>query len=302
MKAEAVLLLAYGGPRRPEEIRPFLRHVTRGRPVPPERLEEVARHYEAVGGRAPLPEITFRQAAALRAVLGGVGVYVGMRLWEPFVEETLARMALDGIRRAACVILAPHACDASRERYFEALSAARAVVGPRAPAVAHVESWHAHPLFVETWADTVAAALRTMPASPGEDTTILYTAHSIPLSSAERSPYVAEVRQTAQAVSARLEHPRWRLAWQSRSGDPRDPWLEPDVGDALRRLAAEGTRRVALAPIGFVCDHVEVLYDLDHEARSLGERLGLAVARAATPNDHPLFVRMLADVLRPLLS
>lgn len=302
MTADAVLLLAYGGPRRPEEIRPFLRHVTRGRPIPPERLEEVARHYEAVGGRSPLPELTLRQAAALRTALGAVPVYVGMRLWKPFVEETLARMALDGIRRAACVIMAPHACEASRERYFEALEAARGVVGPRAPVIAHVESWHLHPLFVETWAEAVAAALRAMPSAPAGDTTVLYTAHSIPLASAETSPYVAEVRATAQAVSTRLEPHRWRLAWQSRSGNPRDPWLEPDVGDALRQLAAEGTRRVVLAPIGFVCDHVEVLYDLDHEARSAGGRLGLAVGRAATPNDHPSFVRMLAEVLRPHLA
>jgi len=302
MTADAVLLLAYGGPRHPGEIRPFLREVTRGRPIPPERLEAVARHYELVGGRSPLNEITFRQATAVRAALGGVPVYVGMRLWKPSVAETLAQMALDGVRRALAIILAPHACDASRDRYLEAIDAARATVGPRAPAIAHVRSWHVHPLFVDTWVAAIATALATFDTDSRTEATIVYTAHSIPRASAEQSSYVQEVEATARAVSARLGLEGWHLAWQSRSGNPRDPWLEPDVAEVLQSLAAQRTRRVVLAPIGFVCDHVEVLYDLDYEARRHGEGLGLVLARASTPNDHPLFVQMLAELAREHLA
>ncbi len=302
MAADAVLLVAYGGPRRPDEIRPFLQHVTRGRRVPPERLEEVAHHYERLGGRSPLNELTFRQAEGLRRALGRTPVYVGMRAWEPFVAGTLAQMALDGVRRAVCIILAPHACDASRERYLEAIDEGRAGVGPRAPAIDYVRSWHAHPLFVETWADTVAAALEAIETSRRREAPLLFTAHSIPLPSAEASAYVQEVHTSARAVSERLGHTRWQVAWQSRSGNPRDPWLEPDVNLALRALAASGTREVVLAPIGFVCDHVEVLYDLDVEAQQTAGGLGLTLARASTPNDHPLFVRMLAEVARQHLG
>ncbi len=291
---DAVLLLAFGGPTRPEEIRPFLDNVTRGRRIPPERLAEVAQHYELIGGRSPLNELTFRQAEELRRALGHTPVYVGMRNWEPSIAGTLGQMALDGVRRAAGVILAPHANESSRERYVAAVDEGRAALGPRAPVVDYVRSWHAHPLFVDAVAERVRAARDTVPGGAR----IVFTAHSIPLAAAERSPYVVELEATARAVAERLERPSWELAYQSRSGNPRDPWLEPDVNATLRRLAAEGARAVVVAPIGFVCDHVEVLYDLDVVARAPAARLGLAFARAGTVGDHPLFVRMLAEVVR----
>ena len=296
--ADAVLLIAFGGPTRPQEIRPFLENVTRGRRIPPERLDEVARHYEAIGGRSPLNELTFRQAEALRRLLGTIPVYVGMRNWEPYIADTLAQMALAGVRRAVGLILAPHAAESSRERYTEAVDAGRAALGPRAPAVEYVGSWHVHPLFVETVADRVTAALEALPAALRADAALVFTAHSIPVSAAEGSPYVAQIEASARAVAGRLGRASWEVAYQSRSGSPRDPWLEPDVNVTLARLAAAGTRAVVVAPIGFVCDHVEVLYDLDVEARATADRHGVALARAATANDHPLFVRMLADVVR----
>jgi len=296
--SDAVLLIAFGGPTRPEEIRPFLENVTRGRRIPPERLDEVVQHYELIGGRSPLNELTFRQAEALRRVVGNMPVYVGMRNWEPYIADTLARMALDGVRRATGVILAPHATESSRERYVEAVDAGRTALGPRAPAIEYVASWHVHPLFVDAMAERVTAALDTLPEALRADARLVFTAHSVPLAAAERSPYVAEIAASSQAIAGRLGRPGWEVAFQSRSGSPRDPWLEPDVNATLERLATGGARAVVVAPVGFVCDHVEVLYDLDVAARATAGRCRLAFARAVTVNDHPLFVRMLADVIR----
>ncbi len=280
---DAVLLIAFGGPTRPDEIRPFLQNVTRGRRIPPDRLESVAHHYELLGGKSPMNELTFRQADGLRRELGTTPVYVGMRNWEPYIAEAIQQMTADGVRDVVAVILSPHASEASRERYMASVDEA---LGPGSPAIRYVPSWHTHPLFIETWHENVAKA---------GDGALVFTAHSIPVAAAEASPYVREIEATAALVAG--DRP-WRLAWQSRSGSPRDPWLEPDINDVLRELAAAGTRDVVVAPIGFVCDHVEVLYDLDVEARATADQLGLRLARAATCNDHPLFVRMLADVVR----
>jgi ferrochelatase len=299
MAADAVLLVAFGGPTRPDEIRPFLANVTRGRAIPPERLEEVVHHYERIGGRSPLNDLTMKQAERLERTLEATGtplpVYVGMRNWAPYVADTLARMAGDGRGRAVGVILAPHASEASRERYVADVEAGRAALGARAPAIAWVAPWFDDPLFVTAVADAVTASLVTLPAARRRDAALVCTAHSIPTAAASRSPYVSEVTATARLVAERLGRARWQVAWQSRSGNPREPWLEPDLGDALRALAADGVRDVVVAPVGFVCDHVEVLYDLDVEAAATAAALGLGFARASTVNDHPLFVRLLAE-------
>jgi ferrochelatase len=299
--ADAVLLLAFGGPTRPEEVRPFLANVTRGRNVPAERLEEVARHYAAIGARSPLNDITFRQARKLEAALAASGfalpVHVGMRNWEPYLADTLARMAAGGVGQAVGVILAPHASEASRERYLDEVEAARAALGPRAPALRWVPAWHTHPLFVTAVADATVAALVTIPASRRAGAAVVFTAHSIPVAMAARAPYVAELTASANAVAERLARTGWRIAYQSRSGSPAERWLEPDVEEALRAVADEGARDAVIVPIGFVSDHVEVLYDLDVEARAAATALGLGFARASTVNDHPLFIRMLAELV-----
>jgi len=301
MAADAVLLIAFGGPTRAEEVRPFLANVLRGRPIPPERVEEVVRHYEAIGGRSPLRDLTFRQARQLEAMLAAGGpplpVYVGMRNWEPYLADTLARMAADGRRRAVAVILSPHASEASRERYMEEVAAASAALGPRAPEVRYAGAWHTHPLFVTAVADAATAALVTLPAARRAAAALVFTAHSVPVAMAARSPYVAEVTASARAVAEQLGRTRWQVAYQSRSGSRRESWLEPDVNEALRALAPEGRRDVVVVPVGFVCDHVEVLYDLDVEARATARAAGLGFARASTVNDHPLFIRMLAEVV-----
>jgi ferrochelatase len=302
MATAAVLLVAFGGPERPEDVRPFLAEVLRGRRVSPARIDEVAHHYEVIGGRSPLNELTLRQAAALGALLrsrgDGRAVYVGMRNWTPWIADTLAKMADAGVREAVTVLLSPHATEASRERYLESLEEGRARLGARAPALRLAGPWFEHPGFVGAAAARTADTLATLPAERRGDATLVFTAHSVPTPMAAASPYVAEVTASARAVAASLGQRRWQLAWQSRSGRPGDPWLEPDVNDALRALASIGATDAVVVPIGFVCDHVEVLYDLDVEARSTAAALGLGFARAATVSDHPDFIAALADVVR----
>ena len=302
MAGDAILLVAFGGPERAEDVRPFLAEVLRGRRVSPERIEEVVHHYELLGGRSPLNELTFRQAKALGDALRARGddrtVWVGMRNWKPWIADTLAAMADAGVRDAVTVLLSPHATEASRARYLESLEAGRARLADRAPALRFVRAWFMHPWFVGAVAARAADALATLPTARRADAALVFTAHSVPTPMAAASPYVAEITASARAVAERLGHRRWQVAWQSRSGRPEDPWLEPDVNDALRALAADGARDAVVVPIGFVCDHVEVLYDLDVEARATAAGLGLGFARAGTVSDHPEFIAALADVIR----
>ncbi len=297
MRADAVLLIAFGGPTRPEEIRPFLDNVTRGRPIPPERLETVVRHYERIGGRSPLNPLTFAQADALRRALPSMPVYVGMRNWTPYVRETIAEMTLAGVRRAVGIIMAPHETESSRERYVTSVAEACAAAGPRAPEIVYPATWHAHPRFVEALTDLLGQAIARVPGARRANARIVFTAHSVPVASAVESPYERELMATARAVATAAGVAQWQLAYQSRSGNPREPWLDPDVNDVIRAAAAAGVRDVVVEPIGFVCDHVEVLYDLDVEARATAEALGLGFVRARAVNDHPAFIAALADVV-----
>jgi ferrochelatase len=298
----AVLLIAYGGPERREDIRPYLANVLRGRHVPPERIEEVARHYEYFDGRSPLTRLTMRQAAALQAELRAPGpalpVYVGMRNWTPYLHEALARMRDAGVRRAFGIIMAPHQSHASWEQYQENVADARSRVGAGAPEVDYLGPWFDRPGFIEAQAERASAALAEVAASRRSAVPLVFSAHSIPTAMAEQSPYVTQVATSARLVARRLGHPRWSVAYQSRSGDPREPWLEPDIREVIASLAAAGERDVVIVPIGFVCDHIEVLYDLDTEARGQAERAGIRMHRAATVMDHPAFIRMLGDLVR----
>ena len=301
---DAVLLIAFGGPERMEDVRPFLDNVLRGRPIPADRYEAVVHHYELIGGGSPLNALTFQQADALRAVLATAGpklpVYVGMRCWTPYLADTLARMRADGVRDALGIVLAAHRSEASWQRYTVAVDAARATLGQEAPTVEYVAPWFDHPLFIEAVASRVEDALATFSgASPRkEGIGLLFTAHSIPLAMADDSPYVQQLETSCRLVAERLGNADWTLAYQSRSGSPRDPWLEPDVNQVIRALAGRGVRRLVLVPIGFVCDHVEVLYDLDIEAAATARSAGVETARAGTVKDHPAFIRMLAEVVR----
>ena len=303
---DAVLLLAFGGPTRPEEIRPFLDNVLRGKPVPKERYEEVVRHYEAVGGASPITRLTFRQAEGLKRLLeqGGpaLPVYVGMRHWNPTIAETLASMARDGRRRAATVVLAPHPSRASWEAYREAVDAAARPLGAEAPAIDYASPWFEHPLFIEAIASRVREAFERIPSDRRAGAALIYTAHSIPVAMSEASGYAAGLARTAALAGQALGIASWSVAYQSRSGSPREPWLEPDIADALREAHGAGARDAVVAPIGFVSDHVEVLYDLDIAARAAAAEAGLGFFRAGTVGDHPSFLGMLAALVRDLIA
>ena len=297
---QAVILVAFGGPTSPEEIRPFLARVLRGHPVPPQRIEEVVRHYEAVGGRSPLNEITFRQAQALEEALREralrLPVYVGMRHASPFLRETLDRMTADGVRKALGFILSPHQTEASWERYQQSVTEAQTELG-YAPDVDYCPGWHNHPLLIQAWAERIEAALQKVSEGDRQATPLIFTAHSVPTEMASRSPYVTQVEETSRFVAERLGHRRWSIAYQSRSGRPSEPWLEPDIAVIIRRCAGDGVKEIVVAPIGFVSDHVEVLYDLDIEAKKIAEELGMRFLRAGSLNDHTTFIRMMAEVV-----
>ena len=302
---DAVLLIAFGGPTAPDEIRPFLQNVTRGRPIPPARLEEVAHHYEKMGGRSPLNELTFRQAEALRARLADDGValpvYVGMRNWHPYLADTLRQMRDAGVARAFGIILSAHDSEAGWQRYLQDVLAAQAAIrdaGETCPEIVFAPNWHDSEGYVAASAARIAAAFESIPSAERATTTLVFTAHSIPSEMASTSRYVEQFTHSAALIAERLGHARWQLAYQSRSGRPQDPWLEPDINLVVEQLAAAGERRIVVAPIGFVCDHVEVLYDLDDEAQATAARCGITMTRAGTVSDHHDFIAMLAGLVK----
>jgi protoporphyrin/coproporphyrin ferrochelatase len=301
---DAVLVVSFGGPQGLEDIRPFLANVLRGRRVSPQRVEEVAHHYELFGGVSPITEITQRQARGLQERLAAAGhplpVYVGMRNWHPFLADTLRQMHDDGVRRVIGFIAAAQHSYSSCQQYRENVAAARAALqsgGIGDIDVTYVGSWFDHPLFVAANAAHVRAAVERLPASRRADARLVCTAHSIPMPMAERSRYREQLAESARLVAQEAGIGDWTLVYQSRSGRPEDPWLEPDVCEYLRRERERGLRAAVLCPIGFVCDHIEVLYDLDREAADLCRRIELPMARAESVNDDPLFLDMMADVV-----
>ena len=302
---DGVLLLAYGAPEKMEEVRPFLDNILRGVPVPKERYEAVVHHYELIGGKSPLNELTARQADGLRDLLRTEGpalpVYVGMRFAKPYIFTALREIIQNGGRRTIAIVLAPYRSEPSWEKYREAVDEVLEAAGPEAaPRVEWVEPWFDHPLFAEAQADQIRTALETIAPTPErrDAAKLVFTAHSIPTAVAARSPYVGQIETACRNVSARLGNRPWEIAWQSRSGNPRTPWLEPDVNARLGELKHEGVRDVVLCPIGFISDHVEVMYDLDYEAARTCRDLGLGLVRAGTVNDHPTFLRALAEMVR----
>ena len=299
---DAVLVIAFGGPESMSEVRPFLARVLAGRPVPPERLEEVVHHYELIGGRSPLNEITRRQAQALQAALASGGsalpVAIGMRNSTPFIVDTLRELSARGCRRVLGVIMAAHESEASHGRYREAVLTAQRELGADAPEVQYSADFHDHPGFIAASVEHTRAAVLQLPGAVRAAARLVFTAHSIPTAIAERSPYVQQISRSAALVAAEVGAGDPLIAYQSRSGSPRDPWLEPDVNSLIRAQAAQGVHGLVLCPIGFVCDHVEVLYDLDVEAAQTARTAGVALARAQSVNDHPAFIAALAERVR----
>lgn len=299
---DAVLIISFGGPQGPDDIRPFLGNVLRGRRVSPERVEEVVHHYELFGGVSPITRITRQQADGLAARLASAGhtlpVYVGMRNWHPFLADTFREMRAAGIRRVIGFIAAAQHSYSSCGQYRENVAAARAeLAGSDDIDVTYVGSWFDHPLFVAANAAHVREALQGLPDAVRSSARLVCTAHSIPLPMAERSLYRQQLEQTARLVARDAGVADWALVFQSRSGRPQDPWLEPDICDYLRGEQQQGLKAAVVAPIGFVCDHIEVLYDLDTEAAQVCREIGLPMARAEAVNDDPLFLDMMTDVV-----
>lgn len=301
MRIDHVLMIGFGGPTKPEEIQPFLEEVTRGLPIPPARVQEVARHYEAVGGRSPYQEYTLRLFTKLRERLQArevpLPVFLGMRNWHPFLRETMGEIKRAGLTHGLGVILAPHRSQSSFEKYVQNVEDAKTHASAAQIRYDYLRPWHQHPLFIEAQADQVRTVLSRRPAEAQERAHLLFSAHSIPVDMAQRCAYVEEIRASSAAVAKALGRAHWSLGYQSRSGSPKQPWLEPDVESVLRRLQEEGVRDVVVVPIGFLCDNVEVLFDLDIEAKAEADRLGVRYARASTVMDHPAFVEMLAALI-----
>jgi protoporphyrin/coproporphyrin ferrochelatase len=292
---DALVLVSFGGPERPEDVLPFLRNVTRGRGVPDERLAEVATHYLDRGGRSPINDQNRALLGAVRADfdrhgLADVALYWGNRNWDPLLTDTVATMARDGVRRALGFVTSAFSSYSGCRQYQDDLAAARRSVGGTAPPIDKIRPYFDHPGFVRPVVELTAAALADRP-----DAHLVFTAHSIPAAAAATCDYEAQLREIAALVGAELERP-WSLAFQSRSGPPQVPWLEPDVNDELAAQSRAGTPAVLIVPLGFVSDHMEVVHDLDTEARATADRLGLTMTRVPTVGTHPRFVTMVREL------
>ncbi len=298
---DALLLVSFGGPEGMDEVMPFLENVLRGRNVPPERMRAVAQHYELFDGISPINEQNRKLIAALKDELEANGprlpVYWGNRNWHPMLADTLRLMRGDGVRRALAFFTSAYSSYSSCRQYLENIEQARELVGPDAPHVEKLRAYYNHPGFVEPNTENLRAALHQIPEERRAHAQVAFTAHSIPLVMANACDYEAQLMETCRLVAAGAGHEKWRLVFQSRSGPPTQAWLEPDICDYLTELKAAGTTDVVIAPVGFVSDHMEVLYDLDTEARKLCEQLGLNMIRASTVGTHPSFVSMIRELM-----
>jgi protoporphyrin/coproporphyrin ferrochelatase len=302
---DALILVSFGGPEGMDDVMPFLENVLRGRSVPAARVREVAAHYEHFGGRSPINDQCRALLSAVRAELDRAGlrlpVYWGNRNWHPYLVDTLRQMAADGVARALAFVTSAFGSYSGCRQYREDIERARAALGAKAPQVDKLRAFFNHPGYVEPLVEGVVAAFERVPAARRGDAPLVFTAHSIPRAMAAGSPYETQLRETAGLVAASAGRPQWSLVYQSRSGPPGQPWLEPDVVDHLRVLAAAGVVDAVVSPIGFVSDHMEVVYDLDLDARSRARELGLNMVRAATAGAHPRFARMVRELVEERL-
>jgi protoporphyrin/coproporphyrin ferrochelatase len=308
---DALLVVSFGGPERSEDVLPFLENVTRGRGIPRDRLEQVAEHYHALGGRSPINDQNREFIAAVeedfRSTGIGLPVYWGNRNWDPFLADTLARMRADGIRRAACLVTSAYSSYSGCRQYRENLADAVAAVGEGAPRLDRLRHYFNHPGFVEPLVDATLSSLADLGDGARRDAHVLFVTHSIPeamndSAGPDGGAYVLQHRAVAEEIGERIRQETGHrypteLVYCSRSGPPHVPWLEPDVNDRIEELAADGVGGVVLVPIGFVSDHMEVIYDLDTEARATAEKAGIEMVRAATAGVDPRFVAMVRDLL-----
>jgi ferrochelatase len=305
---DAILLVGFGGPEHRDDVLPFLENVTRGRNVPHERLLEVAGHYDHFGGVSPINSQLRELMAALRLELDrhaiSLPIYWGNRNWHPMLADTLAEMASHGMKRALAVVHAAYSSYSSCRQYREDIARAQSLVGPSAPEVDKIRVFYNHPDFIAANGERVRDGLDQFSLDGAQDVRLAFTAHSIPISMARNCKYEHQLTEACRLIAEDVGIPseRWALVYQSRSGRPSDPWLEPDILDHLKDLRRRGVDRALIHPIGFLSDHMEVLYDLDLEARLLCEELGLSMVRAQTVGTHPRFVGMLRELIAERLG
>ena len=300
---DALLLISYGGPEKPDDVMPFLENVVRGKNVPRERLMEVARHYEFFGGVSP---INAEVRALLTALIGELNahgpalpVYWGNRNWHPMLADALRQMADDGVCRALALVTSAFSSYPGCRQYLEEIELVRQEIGENAPQVDKIRVFYNHPGFIEPMAERVLAALDEVPARRRSSARIMYTAHSIPKTMAGKCDYAEQLGEACRLVSQRVERSDWELVYQGRSGPPSQPWLGPDVGQRIREIGQSGEATdVVIVPIGFVCEHMEIVYDLDIELAALCESLAVNMVRCAVVGTHPRFVRMIRELIR----
>ncbi|MFB8002826.1 ferrochelatase [Nocardia sp. NPDC056000] len=311
-EVDALLLLSFGGPERPEDVMPFLENVTRGRGVPPERLAEVAEHYLHFGGVSPINALNLDIIKAVEAEFASRGidvpVYFGNRNWHPMVEDTVEGMRVDGIRSALVFPTSAWGGYSGCLQYHEDIARARADV-LNAPELVKLRQYFDHPLFIESVADGIRAAVESLPAERRAEARLVFTAHSIPVSAdiasgppGEQGLYSRQIAEAARLAATATGFGEYDVVWQSRSGPPQVPWLEPDIVDHLDALAAQEVRAVVVCPIGFVSDHLEVIWDLDNEAKQRAAELDMAFARAGTAGADARFARMVVDLVEERLT
>ena len=301
MGYDALLVVSFGGPEGMDHVMPFLENVLRGRNVPRERMLSVAHHYEMFGGVSPINQQNRNLIAALKEELETHGpnlpIYWGNRNWHPLLPDTLRQMAADGVQNALAFVTSAYSSYSSCRQYRENIANAQAAVGPGAPRVDKLRAFYNHPLFIEANVDHIRAAWSKLDEDARAEAQLVFTAHSIPEAMAANCEYAAQLQEAGSLIGAALGSDRWRVVYQSRSGSPAQPWLGPDINDYLRELHSKSTSHVVLAPIGFVSDHMEIVYDLDFEAQNLARELGMQMVRAATAGTHPVFVKMIRELI-----
>lgn len=294
---DAILIVSFGGPEKPEDVLPFLENVTRGRNIPRERLLEVAGHYYAFSGKSPINEQCRALVAALRTELAQHGldlpIYWGNRNWHPMLAGALRQMRDDGVKHALAFVTSPYSSYSGCRQYREDIAAAQAELGRGAPKVDKLRVFYNHPSFIEASADRVREALSKFCKNEGGAVRLVISAHSVPCSMAETSDYERQLRETSRLVADAVGCRTWDLVFQSRSGPPAQRWLGPDILDHLRTLHGQNVKNVLVAPLGFISDHIEVLYDLDTETLCLAAELGMKMVRSATVGTHPAFIKMI---------
>ncbi|HEX6045263.1 MAG TPA: ferrochelatase [Pyrinomonadaceae bacterium] len=298
MNYDALLVVSFGGPEGMDDVLPFLENVTRGRNVPRERLMGVARHYEMFGGVSPINQQNRNLIEALTEELRKNGpalpIYWGNRNWHPLLTETLRQMAADGVQNALAFVTSAYSSYSSCRQYRQNIADAQTQVGPDAPRIEKLRGFYNHPLFIEANVDRIVRSGWQMLEAGAQ---LVFTAHSIPESMAANCDYAAQLQETASLIAGELRHDKWKVVYQSRSGSPSQPWLGPDICDYVKEVNANGVKDVVVAPIGFVSDHMEIVYDLDVELRHVVDELGMNLVRAATAGTHPSFIKMIRELI-----